>query len=140
MDTGLMQTIVGCIFGGGLIGLVEFLIRRHDDKVNQYGDILAAIQKLDDKINSLDRKVNEVDAKGDERYTISARVRILRFEDELQEGKRHSKDSWDQVISDADIYNAYCDTHPGFKNGQTEATVKHIRDEYEKRLEKHDFL
>lgn len=139
MDLGMMQTIVGGICGGSLMGMIEFLIRRHDDKKNQYGDILNAIQRLDEKINTLDRKIDSVDAKGDERNTVSARVRLLRFEDELQEEKRHSKDSWDQAISDADIYENYCEEHPSFKNGQTEATIKHIRDEYAKRLEKRDW-
>ena len=139
MDLGMMQTIVGGICGGSLMGMVEFLIRRHDDKKNQYGEILIAIQKLDDKINELDRKVDDVSAKGDERNTVLARVRLLQFEDELQEGKKHSKDAWQQAISDADLYEEYCADHPTFKNGQTEATIKHIRMGYEERLEKRDW-
>lgn len=139
MDLGLMQTIVGGVLGGSLMGMIEFLIRRHDEKNNRHDEILEAIARLDEKINSVEQAVKDVDAKGDERYTLQARVRMLRFEDELQEGRYHSKDSWDQAISDCDIYKLYCSNHPGFKNGQTAATEEHIRTEYAQRLEKKDW-
>jgi hypothetical protein len=54
---------------------------------------------------------------------------------------RHSKDAWDQVMSDIDYYKKYTEPgkHPDFKNGQTEATIEHIEHGYRERLEKRDF-
>ncbi|MBR2259748.1 MAG: hypothetical protein IJ899_20895 [Blautia sp.] len=129
----ILQTIFGGLLGGGLIGLIEFLIRRKDEKEDKNSEILKAIE-------SLERKVDCVEYKIDENDTVSKRVRILRFEDELQEGRRHSKDAWDQVMSDITGYCNFCSRNPGFKNDQTEATISHIRHGYEARLEKHDFL
>ena len=94
---------------------------------------------MNERFDTLDRKIDTVDAKSDERFAISARVRILRFEDELQEERKHSKDSWDQVMSDIDYYEAYCGEHKDFKNNQTVATVEHIQHGYRERLEKRDF-
>lgn len=108
------------------------------------GDLPARIAALEknmaDRISGVEKKLGEVEAKEDERDAVNKRVRILRFEDELQEERRHSKDSFDQVLSDISGYNQYCEEHPNFKNEQTAATVTHIRKIYAERLEKRDFL
>lgn len=133
MKLDWLQTLVAGLLGGGLIGLIEFLIRRHDERNGKMAEIL-------DAINRLEKKIDDVDQKGDEREAINSRIRILRFMDEILEGRKHSKDSYDQVMTDITNYNAYCDSHPHFKNDQTAATVEHIRKNYAERLEKHDFL
>ena len=128
-----LQTLLGGLLGGGLIGFIEFLIRRNDERHDKTAEIIQAI-------NTLDKKIDAVDQKADERDAVSARVRILRFADEMQEDRRHSKDSWDQCLSDITNYEKYCETHPDFKNNQTAATVTYIQKGYAERLEKHDFL
>ena len=131
------------IGGGGIFVFVQFLITRYDKRHDKMDEVTKSIQSLSDdmqeRFDTLDRKIDTVDAKGDERFAISSRVRILRYEDELQEGRKHSKDSWDQVMSDIDYYESYCETHPDFRNNQTVATVEHIQHGYRERLEKRDF-
>lgn len=95
---------------------------------------------LTNKINNMEKKIDNIEYKEDRRDAINKRVRILRFEDELQDTRYHSKDSFDQVLSDITDYNIYCKQHPQFKNEQTMATVEHITKVYKKRLQKHDFL
>ena len=125
--------VLDILIGGGLLGLVQYLISRHDNKHDRFKAIQESIDKLSEHID-------EIDAKGDERNAVEYRVRILRFEDELLEGRKHSKDSWDQVMSDITGYEQYCETHKDFKNGQTAATIAHIERSYQERLEKHDFV
>lgn len=127
-----LQTLFGGLLGGGLIGLIEFLIRRSDEKKDKNSAVLSAIEVLS-------KSIEEIKDQIEENETVTKRVRILKFEDELQEGRRHSKDSWDQVMSDITGYEKYCVLHPGFKNDQTAVTVNHIRSGYATRLEKHDF-
>ena len=91
-------------------------------------------------IKTLEKKVEQVERKGDERAAIAARVRIIRFGDELQTGKLHSKDAFDQCMSDITFYDEYCGQHPEFRNNQTKMTVQYINSNYAERLEKHDFL
>lgn len=144
MNYQILQTIIAGVFGGGVIGFVEFLIRRKDEKNNKNDEVLKAIdelnKKVDERFNTLDKKIDGVDRKGDERYAIASRVRILRFADEMMEERRHSKDSWDQCLSDITDYEKYCEATPWFKNNQTAATVTFIKKGYSDRLEKHDFL
>lgn len=96
--------------------------------------------ELTAKVDNLEKKIDALEQKEDKRDAINKRVRILRFEDELQENKKHSKDSFDQVLSDVTEYDAYCEEHPKFRNNQTAATVVHIKKVYAERLEKRDFL
>lgn len=127
-----MQTFIGILLGGGFLAFLQFLITRHDSKHDKFAGIIKAIAELEKKIDSLDEK-------GEKREAVNKRVRILRFEDELQEDRRHSKDSFDQVMSDITDYEQYCAKHPDFRNNQTQATVAHITKVYNERLEKHDW-
>jgi hypothetical protein len=139
----ILTSTVSILIGGGLFSLIQFLIQRHDskhDKLKAVTDSINAMSgKMDERFNTLDRKIDFVDAKADQYNAVSCRVRILRFEDELQAEQRRSKDSWDQVMSDIDSYENYTEQHPDFRNNQTVATVTHIKHGYNERLEKRDW-
>ena len=128
-----MQTFLGIILGGSFLAFLEFLIQRYDKKHDRF-------KTIEESIKALAEKVVQIDEKADRREAVSCRVRILRFEDELQRDQRHTKDSFDQVMSDITDYNQYCTDHPKFRNDQTVQTVEHIRRVYADRLEHHDFL
>ena len=87
---------------------------------------------ISDKIDALEKKV-------DENQATTIRVRILRFEDDLQAQKKCSKDSWNQVMDDIRRYKEYVDTHPEFMNEITTASINHIRKSYSEHLEKADW-
>lgn len=128
-----LQTIAVALLGGGFVSFIEFLIRRKDEKADRHSEIMDAIQKLEARVESIDQK-------SDERNAVTARVRILKFCDEMLEGRRHTKDSFQQVLRDIDEYEDYCGQHPEFKNNQTISTINYIKNSYRERLEKHDFL
>lgn len=97
------------------------------------GEVLERVGKMDVRLEKLEGKVDESEAK-------AARVRILRFGDEVLHGKLHSKEHFDQVLLDIVEYEQYCDDHKDFQNGVTPATSKHIKKIYAERLENNDFL
>lgn len=129
----LAVTTISFILGGSFLGFLQFLISRKDAKNDRFDTIVKEIAELRSEVRALD-------AKGDMRDAVESRVRILRFNDELLEGRKHTKDSYDQVMSDITVYDAYCDANPKFKNNQTAMTVANINKSYAERLEKHDFL
>jgi hypothetical protein len=90
---------------------------------------LLGIKSVSDKVEALEKKV-------DENQATTIRVRILRFEDEIQSNKHHSKDSWDQVMDDIRRYEIYTEEHPDFKNNITVASTNHIKKKYDELLEK----
>lgn len=133
MDSNLVMTFFSFILGGSFLGFLQFIINRRDAKNDRFDAIVKEIAELRSEIRAIDEK-------GDARDAIESRVRILRFNDELLEGRRHSKDSYDQCMSDITVYETYCDTHPKFKNNQTAMTISNVNRSYAERLEKHDFL
>lgn len=92
------------------------------------------------KVDLLESQVKTMQMKEDERDAVTARVRILRFSDEIQHDVRHSKEHFDQILSDITTYEDYCVNHPQFKNNITILTIQNIKDIYCERLEKKDFI
>ena len=110
--------------------------------------ILSLVQVSPIKINPwsfiakhIGRALNEeVFDRLDLEAAITSRVRILRFNDELLRDEEHTKEAYDQVLSDIDVYEAYCASHPDFKNNRTKMSASYIIASYQEHLEKHDFL
>lgn len=119
-------------------GLVIFLLSAVEIspvKINPWSWIggvignLLGIKTVSDKVDALEQKV-------DENQATTIRVRILRFEDEVQNNVEHSKDSWDQAMDDISRYEEYTAEHPKFKNNITEASINHLKKKYDELLEK----
>ena len=102
-------------------------------------DFAESQKALIDRVDVLSDKIEVVAESVDETRAIAARVRILRFGDELLEGRMHSKDTFDQALLDIDNYERYCKSHEGFKNHITEETVTFIQEQYRERLRNHNF-
>ena len=133
MDKEIVIAIFVAVVGSNALwGFIQFLIQRKDNKGDCAKKILEMIQKLDEKIDKLDGELSVHRA-------IACRVRIVKFMDEILEGWSHSHDSYVQVMQDITNYLRYCAEHPEFKNHQTEASIQHIKADYQERLEKNDF-
>ena len=128
----IIAIFVAVIGSNALWGFIQFLVQRKDNKSDCSKKIIEMIQKLDEKIDGLDGELSEHRA-------IACRVRIIKFMDEILEGWSHSHDSYIQVMQDITNYLRYCAEHPEFKNHQTEASIEHIKADYQERLEKNDF-
>lgn len=89
----------------------------------------ATIEKVQD---TLDKHIK---ADGDERAR-NQRYRILRFYDELCEGRRHSESHFEDILDDCSEYRKYAATHPDFKNNRGEIAMEEIQETY--RRVKHD--
>ena len=97
------------------------------------GDIDRKLDVITAKVDKLERTVDEGDA-------ILARTHILRFNDELYNGIKHSKEYFDQQLEDIDRYDHYCEQHPEFKNSRTVMASDNIRETYNRLLKEHKFL
>lgn len=68
------------------------------------------------------------------------RVRILRFYDEICEGKKHSENHYEDILEDIDWYEAFCDSHPDFHNNKAKMAMEHIKNTYELLKRENKFL
>jgi len=69
-----------------------------------------------------------------------ARQRILRFNDEILFGKRHSKEHFDEILEDIDTYEKFCEGNPDYKNNKAMLAIRTIKEVYEECTKTHDFL
>lgn len=120
--TGFVSIAVALISSNGFWSRME--------KKNGIKDSIAEISKQQ---QGLSKKIDENEAKG-------ARRRILRFADELLQKKKHTKDYFDDVLADIDMYDRYCKANPDFPNNRTMMAEANIKTAYKERLEEHDFL
>lgn len=94
--------------------------------------IISLIFSRKDKFKELEKKLDQVDEKIDMNQAILARTHILRFSDELKNGIEHSAEYFRQQLDDCDTYDAFCLSHPDFKNSYTEIANKHIKETFER--------
>ena len=68
------------------------------------------------------------------------RYRILRFYDEICEGRRHSESHFEDIMEDIDAYEAFCEAHPDFRNSRGKLAMKNIRETYDRLKREGKFL
>lgn len=95
-------------------------------------EIRSRMQAIDSKIDAVKDSSLVIEAK-------QSRVRILRFDEELLKGEEHTKEHFSQILDDIDLYEQYCESHEGFKNGIARHAIKHIRDTYDELEKKRAF-
>lgn len=133
MNWTIAAALLSGSFGAALVSLIQFLIIRKDKKDGKNTAIATAVTGIGEKLNALCNEVAE------DRAT-SARIRILRFSDEVRHNVRHSKESFDQVNLDIDTYRRYCDDHPDYKNNRAVMAIANIERVYAQCLRDQDFL
>lgn len=107
-----------------------------DEMGSMKKDIAGVRKELDKVAADYKSMKDEMDC----RSAVNARVRILRFGEEIRNGVLHTKEYFDQSLEDIDYYEKYCATHPEFVNNKTVRTKERIIAAYDKCLEENDFL
>ena len=123
MTESVLILIVSLLSATAVWDFVKFLINRKDDTKAQIVEVKKSIKSLDDRMA--------------QNQAILARTHILRFDDELLNDIKHSKEYFSQQLQDIDTYEAYCQIHPNFKNSYATAAITHIRKTYDELLDKH---
>lgn len=118
------------LIGGGLLAFVQFLISRHDKKNDRFEEILEMMADIKKEVQEIKKDASRDGA-------IRSRTSILRFQDELYNDIKHSKEYFDQVLDDIETYEQYCHDHPDFQNGRTKAAAKYIREERDRLFKEH---
>lgn len=132
-------------YGGGITVFLMTIIQVSAIEINPWSFVARKIgkainQELFEKVSKIEKDLERIGEKQDGESAVAARIRILRFADEMQEGRKHTKEHFDQTMEDIDIYENYCSKHPDFRNNIATMTISYIKDNYKERLENHDFL
>lgn len=116
-------TVIGFILGGSFLTFLQFLINRHDNKQDKNDAVLSALKDVSERVERIEDSLDKRDA-------VLARTHILRFDDELCNGVKHSKEYFQQQLQDIDTYTHFCRQNPDFENSYAVEAIKHIKEVY----------
>ena len=97
------------------------------------GEIINEVKKID-------KKLEEHMKEEEEERIRNIRQRILRFNDEILMSKKHTKEHFDEILSDIDAYEYYCDTHADYKNNKAVLAIDTIKEVYSDCIDEQNFL
>lgn len=102
--------------------------------------VTDGIRETKQEVADLQAGFNAHVAESEDHRAKQARYRILRFYDEVCEGRKHSESHFEDILDDIDFYEAYCATHKEFKNNRGYAAMEYIKEVYAKVKAKGGFL
>lgn len=120
-----MQIVLAVFASSGFWAFIQWWIARKDGTQ-------AELKKISEDVKILSDRVAENAA-------VLARTHILRFDDELLNGVRHSQEYFRQQLDDIDTYEEYCRDHESFRNSYATIASEHIRETYKQLLVQHEF-
>lgn len=91
-------------------------------------------------IDALRKDLDKMKASEDEREANNARRRILRYNDELKRDVEHSLEYFNDILSDIDYYERYCEAHHDYQNSKATLAIENVRRCYRICTEKNSFL
>ncbi len=103
-------------------------------------EMMGQFSTLEEEVKGIKKEVDILKKEEELERVRQARQRILRFNDEILFNQRHSKEHFDEVLDNIDIYEDYCATHEDYENNKAVLAISTIREVYKECLRNHDFL
>ena len=133
METPIIIAVVAAVLGSnGLWMLIQSRLARKDAKEDKTDKVIEAIKDLRTQVESIGGRV-------DRNAAVLARTHILRFNDELINGTRHSFEYFRQQLQDIDTYEDYCTKNPEFRNSYATMAIDNIKSVYKDLIAKGEF-
>lgn len=104
------------------------------------GGLVEDVKAVDKKVEGVQTELDKHIAAYQEDTIAAARTRILRFNDEILQKQKHTKEHFDEILADVDDYEDYCADHPKYPNNKAVLAIKHIKETYEHCLAYNGFL
>lgn len=120
----------------------SWLARRFGRAINS--EVIHKVDSIEKQLSGLESEVERERRERIEDMSIDraerARTRILRFNDEIVNGMPHTREYFDDVLRDIDVYEQYCATHPTYRNTKAVEAIGNVKRVFRRREEKNDFL
>jgi len=97
-------------------------------------------KSINSRMDDLSQKVEDLEKAEELERVRFARQRILRFNDEILCGQKHSKEHFDEILDDITVYEHYCNDHEDYENNKAVLAIKTIKRVYDQCMITHDFL
>lgn len=124
-----------------IIGAILSLIQLSPIKFNPWSAIGNVFNKdVLHRLSGLEQQLNE-HIKTDAKQTAGVhRSKILRFNNEMIRREEHTREEFEDIMADIDEYEKYCNKHPDYPNNRATCAIENIKESYNERMHKSDFL
>lgn len=129
----IFLTSCGAAIIAGIFSLIVTNKNIKKEQAQEQNEVLKRLDKLSDKLS--EHVLEDGEARTDE-----ARLRILRFGDEVRRGVAHTEEHWADILRDIDRYERYCDAHPEYENNRATRTIEYLKNVFDEHLKENDFL
>jgi hypothetical protein len=99
-----------------------------------------ASKKTANEISGIKKELAGMQQSEEEREVRNSRRRILRFNDELYNHVKHSREYFDDILEDVNAYEQYCRKNPDFQNGKAVLAIENIERVYRDCMKNGDFI
>jgi len=106
-------------------------------KINPWSWIAKTVRKA--LIGNLEAKIDNLSADVLAEKVASKRWLVLDFANSCRQDRKHTHEEWKHCLDELAWYETYCQTHK-INNGVMTECDKYLRTEYQKHLQKNDFL
>lgn len=124
-----MKDLILVLVSGGLFSFIQFFITFGFSRKDKTKELEKQLVEIKEDQQEGFRKLN---TKVDYNAAVLARTHILRFNDEILNGMKHSREYWRQQLDDCDTYEEFCRENPDFKNSYTEIADENIKNTFAK--------
>lgn len=140
-----LETILQTTFISGVVILFGAIFKVPRVELNIWQWLLRGLGRaingeVLEKVDDLQKDLEKLKLDDELERVRQARQRILRFSDEILYAQRHSKEHFDEILEDIDLYEDYCREHEEYENNKAVLAITIIRDVYKTCLKEHDFL
>ena len=151
MSDAVLTTLIssGFLLIGSIVTAVISVINGKTAKSTNanVADVAKQILEAKEQIAEAKEQIMNVDTKLDAHIyedkvekAKSTRTRILRYNDELLNGVKHSKEMADACLIDCTYYEQVCEEIPNFQNNIATMAIANIKRDYQENMENHTFL
>ncbi len=123
-----------------VIKQAELYPQWHQQSIDIRSELSGTLKELADKLDSTNETLEKLRTENGENKATTCRYRILRFDDEIRHGTKHSKEHFDQILEDITEYERYCSDHPDYKNNKAVLAIENIKQVYKNCTNEGTFL
>ncbi len=131
--------------GGCLLLALMTIVQIAPIKINPWSALAKTVGKainadMSGRLDGIAAKLDGHIEMDDRRTADGHRAQILHFNNELLRPINHTKEEFIEILTQIDVYEKYCKTHPEYPNNRAVLAIENIREVYKERLKKRDFL
>lgn len=120
--------------------LINWIGSRFNAKIDAKVDsVRGELKVIEKKVDYLQTELSKHISDSEEKSLQDTRRDILDFCNSCMIGRKHTKEQYDFVIGECDVYETYIKKST-IPNGVIEAAIKEIRRLYDKCIQEHSFL